>query len=71
MPSDLRASVEPAYRLLVEPLGPERKAFLRAFSFEGERGHAKLVVETNREQDAGEAGRRVIEELRRRFSGQR
>ncbi len=56
---------------LLEPLGDERKAFLRAFSFEGNRGSMKLVVESNREQDvaAPGAGRQVVAQLRRKFGG--
>jgi hypothetical protein len=74
-PSDIRASLEPACEALLQPLGAERKAFLRAFSFEGTRAQMKLCVETNREQDEGcptaERGREVVDELRKRFMARR
>ncbi len=77
-PSDIRASLQPACEVLLRPSGPERKVFLRSFAFEGVRSAMKLVVETNREVDAGREaaagavrGREVIEELARRFAGRR
>jgi len=76
-PSDIRASLEPACEVLLQPIGAERKAFLRAFSFEGARAQMKLVIETNREQDVdnagaiAERGRQVVEELRKRLSNRR
>jgi hypothetical protein len=68
-PSAIRSSLEPACEILKRPSGPDRKAFLRSFAFDGERSAMKLVVETNREADAIDAdrGREVIEELARRF----
>jgi len=76
-PSDIRASLEPACEALLQPIGAERKAFLRAFSFEGTRAQMKLVIETSREQDVDDAcavaerGRQVVEELRKRLSDMR
>jgi hypothetical protein len=51
-PSDIRSSLEPACQILKRPSGPERKVFLRSFTFDGARSALKLVVETNREVDA-------------------
>jgi len=77
-PSDIKASLAPACEVLKRPNGPERKVFLRSFAFEGARSTMKLVVETNREVDAGREaaagalrGREVIEDLARRFAARR
>jgi hypothetical protein len=51
IPADIRASLEPACKALQQPLGSDRKVFLRDFLFQGSRGDMKLLVETNRERD--------------------
>jgi hypothetical protein len=74
IPSDIRASLEPACKALRQPVGTDRKAFLREYTFEGTRGELKLLVETNREQDVVSEDQvafertRQLQELRRKLT---
>lgn len=50
-PSHILEVLKPACSVLLTPLAPDGKHFLRSFEFTGERADTILKVETNREED--------------------